>query len=399
MEHLILDPRVQGPPEQVPMLGLVEYDNVELWTFPWRCGYSNVGLKQTAVPELKERWATESQAKAITGSKRSKLFMIGQSVVSRFSDSFERVAESIVPLRGERDGGDRWHALSVIQEWLFFGLLLEFGKIVDHPVYREDFIRVTAEGCFISTEKVPDLIVPVVRRILRSVNCDGEDDVETPLIDQIKNYQSTVSEEEKQRYVPRLEKIIRRASIYLYNCLGAERTAYESFAIPDEVTGTLEIAFAVVETLDQVTQHLFGTSSVMNAPTIPDMWLERGRANGLCPNKLFRNQSLLTSVTAQYLHTSIFSNHTRSHELCTKGECKEHWDLNRLPYHCANCDGDCEHVWLDATGQERMRDALTNDSYPLCVITCSNDGDLGLELIDSSWLMDGHSYVAISHVW
>ncbi|KAL9090847.1 MAG: hypothetical protein Q9159_001788 [Coniocarpon cinnabarinum] len=128
MEHIWLDVDHQWEPEHVPVIGKVNYDDGEFDTFPERMGYTQDSL-----------------------------------------------------LRGLRREPFDATALSVIQEWLFFGLLQEVLTALGYPYQRSEFEK-RIEGStqiFATTSKLPAIMGAVSEICLKPLYANKDSDLNT----------------------------------------------------------------------------------------------------------------------------------------------------------------------------------------------------------------------------
>ena len=113
MEHVWLDVNLQTPPEQVPIIGRVEYDGGDFDAFPERMG-----------------WSEDTLASNLASGR-------GHPVL-----------------------------LSIVQEWLFFGFIQEILTILEYPYKRSDFEkRVDGDPqTYATTAKLPSMLKEIAEQ-------------------------------------------------------------------------------------------------------------------------------------------------------------------------------------------------------------------------------------------
>lgn len=377
MDHLWLDKVAQQPPEQVPVLGLVKYDDSDFWTFPERCGYSQDSLKEAAF----------GTPKPIHGG-------------------------------GEVSKDDQQLGLSVLQEWLFFGLLNETGRILGSSFCREQFIRTWNGSPIASTKMLPtvleEAIAPLMDASLRCDNPDAVDalaqtfilsdvDMEDPellkqcfshltLLERIDMF-SELPSKENTRIGEELEDLARASRRFL------ERGFSYSDVISsfDESVSICISAFLLAETISEFASKVFSASSELIPPSLDDFWFQRAMSNGRCPSRIFREAKSITEV---YLATSMKSNYVEDHSNCVwsdLAECKVSQQFREPPSHHSSCQGDCNVLGVSALGHSKIKRSLSQGSYPICEIEMT-EGD-SLQVNAQENIRQTREYVAFSHVW
>ena len=376
MDHLWLDKEAQQPPEIVPVLGAVTYDKGDLWTFHERCGYDLEKLKEATF---------------------------------RRNDPVHQYTEW-------QDG--QLHAFSVLQEWTFFGVLHEMGRILETNVDRADFVKYHEAAMVASTENLPAVIEAVIQPLLNKslvyknpdavsklerifdLSDEERDDElyvarcfdDLSFMERVDIYE-TLDNEPKARIGKALAELSSSSRKYLTGILATSETLHS-------LDLRLKIWLSAILVADSIAELAHKCFSVMSEPFPPDLddfWFHRAVANGVCPCKIFRD---VRSVTEVFLASSMKVPYGEDHDSCAwtdLADCQARKTIERLPSHRKSCDHDCQLLGHDAVGYTAVRHSLDQGSYPLCKIDASTEGVLKIRVQDK--INQKGEYIAFSHVW
>lgn len=378
MDHLLFDKETQLPSEDVPVFGVVKYDHGDWKTFPKRCGYTVQSLRIAAFPLPTEKSSFNQEQKA------------GQ-------------------LR----------ALSVIQEWIFFGLLCEWSIMMGCIMFRHEFIMEKDGRQFVCTYKLHELLEKVVwcqtasifqlsrqhvqdsiptysdgaiftiaaRRFLR----DGQ---KLSLPDRLSIYRMLVANHKTLTTVKRATSLVSTA----YTVLFDPKHKHEfKERITDDVVHFWLSAFSVLDMLNGTSRALDTSTLSYNFPLecLPDFLIERARSAGLCPSKL--KSGIVDNPAGVYVASSTRRSSVRDHISCTRDRCTLVKDTSILPRHRYPCPGNCQEVGIGKKGYSKAIRSVQNGGYPLCKIRAGRNGKLSIEVIEHAG--PDRPYIAFSHVW
>ena len=395
MDHFNLGDALDWPSESVPVLGLTQYDNDDFWTFPERCGYSSQKGLRNAVFQA-------------------------STVEAELSSS----------------NGTLQHALSTLQEWLFFGLLYEFCDLACVDGSRDDFLRVIRGGQKVAcTEKLP--------RIIENMWLDHTDDALSVLTDE--NIEKALKENtSKANLTSALEKLVQlrsdtsgrplhkrmktltlrdRLIVHSNVCPRKLPTSSSTMEMVSASLGTMDAwlrnecrtdftaeqeqillsVCCIAETIAMAIQCVDMRTAPASSKLFPRFLIEKAKIAGLCPKKViatdfvaFRSTVFVAAMGQERLVPSA-----NAHGACTLSECKAHSDISNLPRHQPTCDGHCDMIGLGEDENAAVEQALDNSSYPLCQIHHPVDSeDLQIKVLRHvPEGPDKTPYIAISHVW
>ncbi|KAI9670301.1 MAG: hypothetical protein M1831_006515 [Alyxoria varia] len=392
MDHFNLGDALERPTEEVPVLGLVQYDDGDFWTFPERCGYGSQEELRRAVFQV-----------------------------------------STVELEPSSSNATLQHALSTLQEWLFFGLLYEFCDLacVDGP--RDEFIRVLEGGGKVAcTEKLPGIIEMMwLDHADEAISELTGEDIERALKQNTSNANLTSaldkfvqirSDTGGPSLRKRMKTLTLRDRLLIHNVVCPRKLPTSSNTM-DMVSGSLGTVDAwlrnecqtrftaeqeqmllsvccIAETIALAIQCVDMRTAPPSSKLFPSFLIEKSKTVGLCPRKVlatdfmaFRSTVYVASIKQE---RAAFSGNV--HAACTLSECRAYADISNLPRHRLPCDGQCDMIDLGEDGNAAVEQALDSGSYPLCQIHRAVDtGDIQLKVLRH--VHRETSYVAISHVW
>ena len=379
MDHIWIDREAQKSPELVPVIAKVQYDNAEFDTFLRRCGVDADALKKSAF---------------------------------RFHGKSDSGASSV--------GEEQLQKLSIVQEWLFFGLINEVGRILGTKIQRADLIREIRGSQIIWTANLPRVLEkaaePILERYLHR-NSDKQDVYnvvsnwhgvkvseaqnlqryykDLPPFQKLRLHWSTAFQE-TEHLGQLLQELSWKCRTFLRSCL--------SFSGSDEpaplAVNIWVSAFVLAETIAEFAEKVF---RVVRRPVrfkVDHFWVRRALVNGLCPTKVFREVS---NVTTLYLTTSIrgdqvIHNDCKYGRWTTSNSCSAVADRDQLPFHRSHAiEYRCENITPNVRNYDEVKQILTRGSYPICEFLEKEHQSMELRFFDCA--AEERGYVAISHVW
>lgn len=290
--------------------------------------------------------------------------------------------------------------VSIIQEWLFFGLLHEFGEILGLPPDLNAFIVAAgAERRYprLTLSPLPaflrDLVLHRARAQLGFTDetlAATQGSVPLTLVAAFSLVQEDAAELDRER--KRLCACLSRASAFLFNLLEAcpevaEGMPGQSTArrlnvilfISCFIKALIQIARCVLEKLGQ---------DILPGPWLGNLFQAHMARAGWCPSQV---ESILYLDSSElFAACTMPSFDHRSHSKCSDIKCLE--PAGPPTVHVSSCDGHCPLV---EAGERWLNEILARDSFP--VLQCRVTGDkTQLEVVDRNTVTE---YVAISHVW
>lgn len=362
MQHLWLDRDGLAEPDRVKLYDRVQYDGEGFTGFLDRLGIGKVGLLTRI----------DAQAR--------------QEVEGHSYD------------HNERD-----YLTSVVQEWLFIGLVMDFFESVGHKIAREELIE--------SVDGVQYLTTATLKQILMTTLCKavhGEDAAY-----QIQSYLQTSSESEQidfersiyaeaRKHAEQSKGIWAAANLHLVeqrlwrNIYTAECSL--RFATNSRYDTTCTACWIIMESLIIIASWLFDVD--MPQPVQPPfMWYLHSDAckrQALCLS-LFSRLVLGCTATDMYISTLLQPVRTQHHDECKSfGPCHAKNLLPAGPLHRTDCDQTCKLEDISPTDMEVLCEALRTDHWGIIVF-------IDDEPASSRYRMEsnqaGRPYIAISHVW
>ena len=384
MEHLFQNLEQQSLPIKVPVLDLCRYDGHDFQTFPERHGY-------TPDDHLREAVFVKRAAQDLEQENQPSLSSPPQV---------------------------RKYALSLVQEWLFFGLLVTFGKIFQITVRREDFIRVEEGIEYHCTAKLveiarqvlesylgADLRLQYSRRTLlerfktrwkkilepRGSKRDTADDAaETEKTIQwtsldFARYSDPARKEGKQ-----LNFLIETATKFLRGAVYNDSYEVDDTSLPIWLS-----CYILAESLDNLSTWLLADSPMSTAACRSGDHLVQRLTKAKDCQRFQRLDEELGFSTDRLLTITALGGAIDNHSTCDEHRCSLITDINRLPSHQNTCSGQCANVCLGTESRSLGRTILNGNDFVLCKMSIENDRPI-VDLVPRKTCS---SYIAISHVW
>ena len=319
MDHLWLDEQAQKAPDQVPVLGQVIYDvtSGDYFSFLEDQGYDGDDLADVIFESFAEK--------------------------PRDRKAFEE---------------ERRLALSTFQEWLFFGLLIEFARCFGVKVKREELMRTHGGTCCASTSNLVNIVERIAKVHASSVLRSDHPDIHTLFraehlpIEEISQDKQITVEQALFVYIDTLSPVERvlltydiepephiiKQRQYLSDLLETVCNFLESFAekrdydAAQEDTKLIWLSAAIMaETLGHIGKLLFGarTDSFVKASVAfgncDSFWVER---SALCYFRLSRSR--ITTIGESYVASLASREVKADHSLCSESGCKALSAINKV---------------------------------------------------------------------
>ena len=259
----------------------------------------------------------------------------------------------------------RWNqALSTFQEWLIFGQIIEFGRILGAKIPRDDFVfdvnstiavsgKVAGTGCLEELTQI--LIEKHASEVLRldnpaigyylpmmdvnSIALENDETLEEAFerfVDGLSYVQMAklASEMEPLPFVKERRdnaiKMLQRATRFLEACM--KGIDYEK--APEICKVTWLAASVMSETVMALTDLILGGGIAeidqRNYPSTAGYFWAKG--SRICPSRL-HSASVIT-ISEAYIATMVRRSENKGHYTCTLEHCKErpHWDIQVSPF-------------------------------------------------------------------
>jgi hypothetical protein len=328
MEHLRRPKKPANPPVKVPYLCLEEYDRLGFSDYPVRQGFHKGWL----ISEF------------------------------RHLESQQRVY-------------DKAKIKSLVQSWLFFGMLIEVLEVSGTRVKQEDFIREEGSERFLTTKKLTEYVEEWIKQ------------------------GSKFSQDVEKRHIEKADECLREASKYIRN-LAWDGEWSMGFLVQEMAVAILGLFGTLRDARDRRVSQ--SPSSLMNNPLlgvqnvgISQITYDRLSKNGWCPSQIAK---LLAYIAYEdvlfYLGDMVRPDARTDHSSCSKIECLAN-QVDRISYKTRHTRDDCKCDEIEADANEMARILLAGD-YPLINILEQPGDAVQLQVIERRSCTE---YVAISHVW
>ena len=263
-----------------------------------------------------------------------------------------------------------------VQEALIFGLLCEFGQILNIPYQCEDFLDEDPQ--VISTKYLP------------------------AFLDQIHSTSEDKSTEDDAN-LSRGQKCLEKASEVLWElCVLQNRSSTEvRDSIPEEFwLCTLIICEALHMALIRRYGEAANTETTL-PPFVDDYYVERFADAGQCPSRGI-NLTAFPTASGTYFASSLIDERGKDHSKCETSICSAPFlkHEEKLPRHRSSeeCDGSCKFLRIGDSLMEKMKSILDSGSFPLLKVSRRSDtGIYDLDVLDAR--QTARPFTAISHVW
>lgn len=380
MDHLWLDADAMRRPDLVPVLGLVQYDGSNqppvfdgrypgrkgLWfyNFVHQHGYNENSLISTIFPRSAEEYFDEKSA----NSRKSHQRVVGRKPHTGLEDD-EKLTRSYAT--GPDIAQSSLHsrtdlALSVLQEWLYFGLLIDFAGLFDVSIYREELTVERNGSEYACTERLQNIFERIVRAYtdaaldfdspavsalfrgdcwyeslpskirtkFRTVMQDEypfQNRTDSPLRDRYRNLLESLTMAERTRIThilkhvsfilrvrEEIENMTQRAILFLERCV-AEGRASE---LTDSFKGIWLSAATMVEAIAAWGLALLGPSlgrfshAAVTPPAASCFWLH---GSGLCLQRL--QMAAMIDTAQSYMAALASKRRNENHDMCTAEQC------------------------------------------------------------------------------
>ena len=260
-----------------------------------------------------------------------------------------------------RDEDTRPQAESILQEWLYFGILHLFSEVTRVPLDLQQFVKEEDEKQVVTSKDLPSYIVTV------------------------SNAAKEFTEEHHERIEAGLD--------LLTLVLGHVVNSYQAYR-PESPPSVLFSIFIMAETLAEAYKSLSGhtvnfVARYMSPP--PGLYFEKiMKHNGWC---LADIQGILFGNTSVgYFSSLLPSYNDGEHADCSPDRCNHATRIGKLPVSLHNtpiCSGNCQMIEIPLAD---LTEILEHGHYP--AIQCSeSEQDIGIKAVKAE------SYIAISHVW
>ena len=278
----------------------------------------------------------------------------------------------------EMEGKAAEQVLSILQSWLFFGVL---KSVINIPFDSSDFVAAEPplQRCIITTRSLPELVTKWRAVVLPS---EVETAGWTPE-QKTERYRSMIQEAQ------RIRLIFEEANMALVSISYA---AARDPIVPQELLLSIEV---LLSSLSNSAIFMYGLDNIVSVGSAASIDFERlGMFAGWCPFILRRMEAVVNSSALYYAGRAAHFSVPRLHGGCTAHRCQSE-RVESSKYHIIHC---CEENECEFKGpmSARVSSILDNDDYPILLLDEGSDGSISLDVIAAK---EAPPYVTISHVW
>ena len=268
--------------------------------------------------------------------------------------------------------------LSILQSWLFFGVL---QSVISIPFDSTDFV--SADPSFqrriITTSSLPELVTKwrtfMVPTDLEIAGLRPEQKVE--------RYRTMMQDAQ------RIRAIFEEANMALVSISYA---AAKNPIVPQELLLSIEI---LLSGLSNSAVFMYGLDYVASVGSAASIDFQRlGMFADWCPFILRRMTAVVNNSALYYAGRAAHFAVPRLHGGCTAHRCQSE-RVESSTYHIIHCceENDCE---FKGPISDRVTSILDNDDYPILLLDEGSDGSISLDVVAAK---EAPPYVVISHVW
>lgn len=290
MDHLWIDKQAQRPPEQVPILGQVVYDGLGVSGFLERHGMDEEKLIQVIFQQAYEmRWGGNDHNDSANESSK------------------------------QQDMDEYFGALSIFQEWAFFGLLIDFANGFGVRIDREELIKKDEFEHSACTEALPAIARHVMIEYCNATFQSDHSAYSDPdLLERLQQAHALEPSSYAKEIARVTETILSRTTDFLRKSVAVRDASH----VPEIPKLFWISAAAMTEAVAELGGLLLGPSLA----DFGDYQVSSGDADyflfrdcGLCPSKFVTASTLTTSES--YIAYLATRNLDKNHGDCTYRRC------------------------------------------------------------------------------
>lgn len=291
----------------------------------------------------------------------------------------------------------------VLQEFLFFGFLDEFCRLMGTPFHRTDFIALKGDNFVLTTAKLHLLCEAAFRTRVSALVGDQDPILVEMFLGGLTLPQQVVMMNSIQRPSEDYEL---QKTIEGLLALWAQSLTYHirrwSKVYPDPLP--LLSYCIMLESLTRIFDFEFGLLGhstrdveLTDNGSFDHLWLQRCRSTGICPQRIEGLMLHGLPMSQLYMATSIIAHPASNHENCGFGRfCEASPPDTELPTHTHKCTDGCKIVVLTPEDRRVLEERIKDDGYG--VLKFARDSLDNADFYVQSF-NDDTQYVAFSHVW
>ena len=278
---------------------------------------------------------------------------------------------------------------SLVQEWLFFGLLKQYFRISGLDVQRSDFITERDGRLVVTTAQLGHMTQGIMylrlQRIHHAMMSGGSDRPDQSLVrifQQEEPGDRQTKEDDRLAFgeLPELLNAVQRIlkTLLLNNVLLDGPNVFSNVIMVESLQ-------TVAETVHQCR---------VDVSTIPKqhIWQTRFQCRGLC------QVPLLDGNTEIYMAASLQAVDRGDHSHCTMtGPCIASNQTIQLPLHTVACGGVCRTIALTTEDLLALEDSIEHDSWGVLRFTSDSEDSADFKVMPNH--TETVDFVAFSHVW